>query len=100
MSSLDRMLTESDAPAPSPGFVSAVMSAVRAFDRGPAPLPFPWAWLGAALAAALLAAVSAIVGRGELLAALPRLDGRVLLALAVLAASGLFSYLTVEWVRD
>jgi hypothetical protein len=76
------------------------MGAVRASDRAPAPLPFPWAWLGVGLGAGLLAALSAVVGRGELIESLPRLDGPVVLALAVLAASGLFSYLTVEWVRD
>jgi len=100
MSSLDRILTESDAPAPSPGFVAAVMAAVRASDRAPAPLPVPWAWLAGTAAAALLAGVSALLGPGDALGSPPHLDRGVVLALGVLAASGLFSYLTVEWVRD
>lgn len=97
MSRLDRVMLESDAPGPSPGFVARVMAAIDRAENAPAPLAFPWWAIGASVVAGLLVAV---LGAADLAgtALVPAIDGRVLLALAVLAGSGLFSYLTVEWV--
>lgn len=94
MNRLDRILSESDAPEPSAGFVAAVMAAVRQTERVPEPLPFPWRWVTGGAVAVLAVALVSLAGGAS--AAPPALDGELLLALGVLAASGLFSYLAVE----
>jgi hypothetical protein len=97
MSRLDRILVESDAPPTPSGFVDDVMAAVRRLEQAPKPLPFPWAWLGTAVAVVAVLAASWLAGAA---APFEPLDAPLLLGLGVLVGSGLFSYVTVEWLRD
>ncbi|MEZ5332325.1 MAG: hypothetical protein R2991_09800 [Thermoanaerobaculia bacterium] len=99
MNRLDRILLESDAPAASPRFVAGVMEAIERAERAPAPLAFPWWAVVATAIVGLLAALVGLAGPEGALSVAP-VDGRILLALAVLGGSGLVSYFTVEWIRD
>jgi hypothetical protein len=77
---IDRLLASEDRIAPSSGFASSVMEAVRESAALPPPLPVPWGRLAAGLAACVASAVS-----GVLLAA--RLDLSVLAAPAARLAA-------------
>jgi len=55
MDELDRILSEEQVIAPPPGFSRRVMAAVLEEGSMPAPIPFPWHYVYAALAAMAVA---------------------------------------------
>ncbi len=57
MDELDRILSEEQVISPPPGFSRRVMAAVLEEASMPAPIPFPWRYAFAALAAIVVAAV-------------------------------------------
>jgi hypothetical protein len=98
MDELDRILNEEHAISPPLGFTRRVMAAVSQEASLPPPIPFPWRYAFAALAAIAVAAVVCTffspflppwtVARGlELQQALQRIDPSVL----AWASSGIFA---------
>ena len=58
--SLDRILVQEEALAPSSGFAASVMNAIREETLAPAPIPFPWKFALPGIAAVLAALVFAV----------------------------------------
>ena len=62
---LDRILSDQDDIAPSSGFVSSVMHAVRVEAAAPQPIPFPWVRAVPVFVAFLVLLAAIVIGVAE-----------------------------------